>query len=102
MAEKYEVGECLALLFSHARCIARTARGGTSDVGYLQIRDGIGIDEADDRFSTTGPVAGTPAKCSQGDPYALGVFPKICSHQQSSRSVVGVSCRCHSGPLKCP
>ena len=68
--------------------MARATRGGASDVGYLQIRDGIVIDEADNRFSAARPVAGATAKCSQSDPYPLRVFPKICSHQDSLPSIV--------------
>jgi hypothetical protein len=64
VAEKYEIRECLAFFFSHARYIARSVGEGTSDVRYLQIRDGIVINEADDWFPTSGPVTGTSAKCS--------------------------------------
>ncbi len=64
VAEKYEICECLAFFFSHARYIARTVGEGAGYMCYLQVGDRIVIDEADHWFPAFGPVTGTSAKCS--------------------------------------
>ena len=77
VAEQDEIPECSAVLGGHSWRITRAVRLSSPDVGDLQVRDGISVNEADNRLRASRPVASASAQRRQSSTDCLRILPWI-------------------------